>query len=200
MSMWELDIPSADPEVRKKRLRTRMAAIREILGPEGRARADAGIAKKVCAHAAYEEADTVFTYLSVGTEVDTREIIRDAWSKGKAVAIPRVVKGTRKMDWYRIDDFDAIEKGAFGMEEPIADPDRLVEVPGKGSGAKAVALVPGVAFDLDGYRIGYGGGFYDTFLPEFGGTSLGLCRIQQLSEDPIPCGEHDVPVDFVIKA
>ena len=77
-----------------------------MIGPEGRARADAAIAAKVVEHPAYLDADEVFTYLSVGEEVDTREIIRDAWSRGKTVAVPRCVEGTNLMEWYRIDDFE----------------------------------------------------------------------------------------------
>ena len=88
---------SEDPQVLKKRMRVRMSGIRKMMGPAARAEADAAIARKVCAHPAYEAAETVFTYLSVGEEVDTREIIRDAWSRGKTVAIPRCVPGTNRM-------------------------------------------------------------------------------------------------------
>ena len=189
---------SSDPNVLKKRLRVRMAGIREMLGPEGRAAADANIAAKVIEHPAYVEADMVFAYLSVGSEVDTRAIIRDAWVRGKTVAVPRCVPKTNLMDWYRIEDFEGLESGSFGIEEPPADPERLVDVPGPETGVKAVALVPGYTFDAQGYRLGYGGGFYDVFLPTFGGTSLGLCRSAQFSPDPIPCHELDIPVDVVV--
>ena len=189
---------SNDPQVLKKRLRAHMSGIREMLGPEGRARADAVIAGKVCAHPAYEQADTVFTYLSVGSEVDTRAIIEDAWGKGKVVAVPRCVPHTNLMEWYRIESFDELEDAPFGLEEPPANPERRVEVPPKGADVHACALVPGYTFDREGYRLGYGGGFYDVFLPTFGGVSLGLCRQAQFSEDPIPCHEADVPVDFCI--
>ena len=189
---------SNNKDVLKKRMRVRMSFLREQLGPDGRAQADAVIAEKTCAHPAYEAADMVFSYLSVGSEVDTRAIIRDAWSRGKLVAVPRCVPKTNLMEWYRIDDFDGLESGAFGIEEPPADPARLVEVPGPGTDVKAVALVPGYTFDRRGYRLGYGGGFYDVFLPTFGGTSLGLCRQVQFSEEPIVTGEYDVPVDDCI--
>lgn len=187
-----------EPDVLKKRLRVRMSGIREMLGPEGRAKADAAITDNVLAHPAYQAADFVFTYLSVGSEVDTRSIIRDAWSKGKTVACPRCVPGTNLMEWYRIDDFDNLERGSRGLEEPAADPTKRMEVPPVGSDVSAVALVPGYTFDRRGYRLGYGGGFYDVFLPTFGGTSLGLCRQAQFSEEPLDVDEHDVPVDFCI--
>ena len=211
---WETNL-TGNPVLDKKRLRTRMSAIREMLGAEGRANIDAKIAENVRAHPAYQEADTVFTYLSSGSEVDTRALIKDAWEHGKTVAIPRVVPGTRLMEWYRIEDFASLEAGSFGIEEPPANPDNLVVPPEAGSGsqadagpgsgsseaaanAKAVALVPGFSFDRQGYRVGYGGGFYDTFLATFGGASIGLCRHQQISDDPIPRDEHDLPVQFVV--
>lgn len=182
----------------KKQMRAQLAALRESLDDEVRAQCDARIAEQVVADPDYLSADTVFTYLSVGTEVDTRAIIRDAWGRGKAVAIPRVVPGTRTMQWYRMCDFERIEVSSFNIEEPVAEPSNLVDVPKAGDSDCAVALVPGYSFDAQGYRIGYGGGFYDVFLPGFGGTSLGLCRAVQFSQDPIPHDEHDVPVDRVI--
>ena len=197
MSIYEMSVTD-DKSVLKKRMRVRMNGIRQMIGPEGRAQADARIADQTIEHPAYVEADLVFTYLSVGAEVDTRAIIRDAWSKGKTVAVPRCVEGTNKMEWYRIDDFDGLEAGMYGIEEPPANPERLVEVLAPEAAPKAVAIVPGYSFDMRNYRLGYGGGYYDVFLPTFGGVSLGLCRKQQLSTDPLDFDEHDVPVDFVI--
>lgn len=185
----------------KHALRKHMKEAREALGVEGRARIDAAIAEKVIAHEAYLGADAVFTYLSVGAEVDTRAIIRDAWSRGKLVAVPRCVEGTNRMEWYRIGSFEGLEVSPFGIDEPPADPRNLVEVPGSSAETpRAVAIVPAYTFDGQGFRLGYGGGFYDVFLPQFGGVSLGLCRAEQFSADPLPRFETDVPVDFVIMA
>ena len=197
MSMWDSNVTS-DVNVMKKRMRARMSAIRKMLGEEGRARMDARIAEKVCAHPAFQDADFVFTYLSFGEEVDTRQIIRNAWEAGKTVAVPRCVPHSNKMNWYRIESFDGLEDGAFGIKEPPADPEKQMKVPGEGSGVKAVAIVPAFSFDAHGYRLGYGGGFYDVFLPTFAGTSMGLCRTSQISEEPLPHDDHDVPVDIVI--
>ncbi|MBQ9001213.1 MAG: 5-formyltetrahydrofolate cyclo-ligase [Eggerthellaceae bacterium] len=173
-------------------------ALRESLGAEGRVAADAAIAEHVRALPEFEQADAVFTYLSVGAEVDTRRIIRMAWDAGKLVAVPRCVPNSNEMRWHRLESFDGLELGAFGIEEPPDDASTLVEVPAPGSNTRAVALVPGYSFDKAGYRLGYGGGFYDVFLPRFGGISIGLCRAAQLSPSPLPCDPHDVPVDIVI--
>ena len=84
MTIWESNI-SGDVNVLKKRMRARMSAIRQMLGEDGRAGIDAKIAEKTCAHEAFQLADYVFTYLSVGTEIDTRQIIRNAWAAGRAL-------------------------------------------------------------------------------------------------------------------
>ena len=181
----------------KNEMRARMRALREGLGADERNRIDAAIAAKVRNLAEYRNADAVFTYLSVGSEVDTREIIRDAWQQGKLVAVPRCVPGTNRMEWYEIRDFENLETSSFGGEEPIADPAHLVEVPGTPE-TKAVAIVPGYSFDPQGYRVGYGGGFYDVFLPTFGGASVGLCRAIQFSEDPLPHDAYDQAVHVVV--
>ena len=93
-----------------------------------------------------------------------------------------------------MDSLDCLERSSFGVEEPPADPAREVT---PRDFHTPVALVPGLAFDREGYRLGYGGGFYDTFLPTFPGTSMGLCRAAQLA-DHLPHEDYDMPVDEVV--
>ena len=204
----------------KNELRKRLRAERKALNPDYRMRVDAEIARKTCEQPVYREADAVFAYFSIGSEVDTQMIIRDALEQGKLVAIPRVVPGTRTMEWYRIDDFEGLEKSSFGVLEPVANPARLVTPPrvdedaaaatdtgatvaaaetsASARGMRAIALVPGLAFDAQGFRLGYGAGFYDVFLSTFAGASIGLCRKRFLSPGPLPCDDFDLPVDMVI--
>lgn len=183
-----------EPLLDKDQLRQRFKALRAAL-PEGERRAiDAAIAENVAALSAFAEADGVFTYLSFGVEVNTRELIERAWGSGKAVALPRVVPGTRAMRWYAVDSLDGLERSSFGVEEPVADP--ACEVTPADFRAP-IALVPGLAFDREGYRLGYGGGFYDAFLPTFPGASIGLCRTAQCL-DRLPHDTYDVPVDRVV--
>ena len=195
--MFDMNV-SSNNQVLKKRLRTRMSALRQMLGEEGRAKADAVIAEKLYAHPAFDQAKVVFTYLSIGNEVDTRAIIRHAWERGKTVAIPRCTSKAHTMEWYRIEDFNGLERGARGVEEPVADSARLVDLPTEAEAAQAVAIVPGYTFDAQGFRVGYGGGYFDTFLADFKGPSIGLCRLDQRSDEPIPREDHDRPVDYVL--
>lgn len=182
----------------KKQLRTQLLALRRGLGPSVRAEVDARIAAAVAATEEWREAPAVLAYLSVRDEVDTRELVHLAWEAGKVVAAPRVT-GPRSLAWYRVKAGDELEVSAMGIEEPVARGERRVD-PTR-LGVHSVALVPGLAFDEMGYRLGYGGGFYDAFLERFRGVSIGLCRDAALipSLDDMGALEpHDRAVGVVV--
>lgn len=184
----------------KHELRQRYLRLRADLGGHARAEADALIAAHVLASDEYHACDVLLTYLSIGDEVDTRRIVERAWEDGKAVALPRCIPNSRRMGWYVVDDLDHLVKSRFGVEEPVPDPARELD-PSRREGDGMLALVPGLAFDARGFRLGYGGGFYDVFLSGFAGRSLGLCREAQLVEDLVGLGAvdaFDLPVDRVV--
>ena len=186
----------------RKTLKERRAA----LDPELRRIMDGNIRDAVLKSDEWKRAKVVFAYLSFGDEVGTRMLIKAGLEAGKTVAIPRVV-GERQMAWYRIESMaelttpGVLEKSKYGIDEPREVPERLVDVAAACAEVgpeNAVALVPGLAFDANGYRIGYGGGFYDVFLADFPGVSLGLCRRAfYLTELPF-ADEHDLPVTRVV--
>lgn len=182
----------------KKQLRAEARARREELSAAYRAQADAAIAARVAASEAFSEAPLVLAYCSVGSEVDTRALIREALRRGKAVALPRVVPGTRTMAWHAIGALADAAPGFAGIPEP-ADND-ATRIDAASADARALALVPGLIFDTRGFRLGYGGGFYDTFLSIFPGRSLGLIRERQLIDDlgkHGACEPFDQPVELV---
>lgn len=183
----------------KTELRRTYRELRISLGEEARAAADATITQRVKALPQFRDADIVFTYLSFGEEVDTRALIEEAWSMGKTVALPRVT-GKHEMRWFAAASFDGLETSRYGIDEPPLDEARevLPEALDGNCGSRAIAIVPAFSFDPQGYRLGYGGGFYDVFLSRFTGTSIGLCRACQLSHEPLPHDAHDIPVDLVI--
>lgn len=179
----------------KRELRARLCTARASLPAGERVRTDSLIAQRVQELSAWREAPLVYTYLSFGAEVDTRQLIRAAWDSRKVVALPWCVPHTREMRWFAVDSLEGLVRSRLGVEEPIPDPAREVEALGS---ADSVALVPALNFDTCGFRLGYGGGFYDTFLSAFDGMSVGLCRHCQLV-DHLPCLEpHDLPVDMVV--
>lgn len=181
----------------KKDIRVRFKAARKTISPEERSRIDGAIRRNVVGLPEFQEAEVVLTYLSFGAEIETRGLIRDVWDAGKVVALPWCVPHTRDMRWFRITSFDGLARSSFGVEEPRPDPMNEQQL---NTGEHMLAVVPGLTFDVAGYRLGYGGGFYDTFLLAFGGTSVGLCREAQLVLDLRELGiidANDLPVDVV---
>ena len=189
---------SATIDKRKGELRKALKQLRRDLGEEGRAKADAGIQANLLSLPEYEECNVLLAYLDFGPEVRTRGIIQAAWDAGKVVALPWCVPGTHEMRWFRVTGFDDLVRSKLGMEEPapLDENEQLL-----GTGQRMLALVPGLTFDEAGYRLGYGGGFYDTFLATFDGVGVGLCRQVAKSCDLRAEGvidAHDLPVQYVV--
>ena len=138
---------------------------------------------------AYSEAKTVYGYLPYNQEVRTVPILEQALRDGKRVAVPKVYGDT--MRFIYLDDLQQVEKSAMGIPEPIADEPVADDT-------TALVLMPGVAFDRQGHRIGYGGGFYDKFLAaEPTHPTLALCYDFQVMEH-LDTEEFDIPVDMVL--
>lgn len=189
---------TVDVDNRKRELRRRFRAIRKAIPREEREAIDAAICERVCSLQQYAEACLVLPYLSFGAEVDTHPLIERAWADGKTVAIPWCVPGTREMRWFRIDGYEGLVRSPIGVDEPNPETAEEVDITGD---TAALTLVPGLTFDPYGYRLGYGGGFYDTFLSSFEGVSVGLCRECQMSPDLLAEGiidAHDLPVRLVV--
>ena len=185
-------------DIRKKELRKRFRTIRKELGEERRSELDARIEENLASLPEFAETDVLLAYLDFGPEVCTRGIIQRAWEAGKTVALPWCVPGTHEMRWFKVTSFDDLVRSSLGVEEPrpLDENEQLL-----GTGQRMMALVPGLTFDATGYRLGYGGGFYDTFLAKFDGVSVGLCREVQLSQDLIAEGiidAHDLPAQLVV--
>ena len=140
---------------------------------------------------AYRTAKTIYGYLPYNQEVRTVPILERAIRDGKRVAVPKVYGDT--MRFIYLDDLSQVEKSDMGIPEPIAD--------GPVADDKtALVLMPGLAFDEAGHRIGYGGGFYDKFLTaEPDHPTVALCYDFQMFAH-LDTEEFDIPVDLVIWA
>ena len=139
----------------------------------------------------YRQAKTLYGYLPYNQEVRTVPMLQRALAEGKRVAVPKCYGD--EMRFIYLEDLSQVEKGYCGIPEPIAD-EPVADDP------TALVLMPGLAFDPQGRRIGYGGGFYDKFLAaEPNHPTLALCYAFQMV-DEIPTEEFDVPVDCVLWA
>ena len=171
-------------------------ALRQQIKEKKRAMTDAQIesasialAEKFFACKAYRNAKTIYGYLPYNQEVRTVPILQRALDDGKRVAVPKVYGD--EMRFIYLEDMSQVEKGYCGIPEPIAD-SPVADDP------YALVLMPGLAFDPAGHRIGYGGGFYDKFLAaEPNHPTVALCYDFQVFPQ-LETEEFDIPVDLVL--
>lgn len=175
----------------KKILRQQIRDKKRALSEEQIVGASQRLAELFFASEQYQKASTVYGYLPYNQEVRTVPMLEQAIRDGKRVAVPKVYGD--EMRFIYLDDLSAVEKGYAGIPEPIAD-GPIADDP------TALVLMPGLAFDREGHRIGYGGGFYDKFLAaEPDHPTLALCYEFQMLKH-LQTEEFDVPVDCVLWA
>ncbi len=176
----------------KERMRKLMMDKLANLDEEKRKEISNQLAQNLFASKLWEKAESIGIYLSFKTEWDTRVIIEEAWKSGKKVAIPKTIPETKGMDFYEISDFSQAKKGHFGIEEPIIEETTRME-----KDEIDLLIVPGLIFSRYGYRIGFGGGYYDRFLVDFIHPTVSLVWSEQLV-DLLPLGKYDLPVHYLI--
>lgn len=173
----------------KSALRSRLRKMTASLPEADLAAWDAAITARLLRLEAWARAETVFAYCSVGREVDTWPLLRAALAAGKTLVLPKCgEKG--KMQALQVESLEMLVPGAYGIPEPVEG--KIL------SGAEIdLAVVPALAFDRAGFRLGQGGGYYDRWLDGFSGFSVGLCR-EALLQEALPRQAHDRTVDFVV--
>ena len=175
----------------KKTLRTQIREQKRAMTPEQIEKASQALTEQFLALEVYRNAKTLYGYLPYNQEVRTVPILARALADGKQVAVPKVYGD--EMRFIYLTDLSQVATGYAGIPEPIAD-EPIADDPA------ALVLMPGLAFDKEGHRIGYGGGFYDKFLnAEPTHPTVALCYAFQMVED-LPTEEFDVPVDRVLWA
>ncbi len=151
--------------------------------------------KKICNKLlnlwAVRETSAVLTYVSTDIEVDTRAFIEAVLALNKTVAVPRCGNAPGEMSFYIIKSFNDLESGAFGVLEPKCDCPEFTET------ESGVCIVPAFSFDEEGYRLGYGKGYYDRFLSRYGGKKIGICYDCDVCEK-LYHGRFDRAVDMII--
>ena len=185
----------------KAELRKEILRLRDDLTLKERQQKSKMIARKVFAHKAFLEADSVLLFASYRSEVDTKEIFVEALALGKKVFFPRV-EG-KVMNFYRVKTEEDLKEGYRSIREPEAVEEKRFQ---PDTQEKVLVLMPGAVFDEQGGRIGYGGGYYDKFL-QWLESEIPVEKVYKLAVafscqivgvGVIPREEHDVAVEDLI--
>jgi 5-formyltetrahydrofolate cyclo-ligase len=178
-----------DVSAHKCELRRSCRQLRKELGEAARQQASLSICAWIEAWPLFQRSSVILTYMPIPGEVDLTPLL--ARQPQKSWLLPRIIPEENHRMVFHPYDLDRLIRHPFGMAEPA--PDLPIIPPGE----VQLALVPGLAFDRSGRRLGYGGGYFDRFLCDFTGITLGVVY-QALLLDHLPSGEHDIPVAWIV--
>jgi len=177
----------------KREIRKRIMTLRNAMPLEAIAAKSGEIVQRLMELREIRESSTLMVFLSFGSEVITDGLIELGWDAGKRIVVPLCRPESRVLTPCLIGGFDELETGHYGIREPKAD--RLRVVPPEEIDA---VLVPAVAFDRRGYRVGYGGGYYDRFLPKAPqAVTIGAVFACQIVPE-VPRDRYDVQVERIV--
>ncbi len=171
----------------KKELRKELLQRRRCMDETYRRNSDLLIYNNLMNCPEISAAEIILTYISTEIEVDTIKFIEKMLETGKTVAVPRC-EG-KDMRFIVIRDLNSLVKGAFGIPEPAGN-EEITDF------SRAVCITPALSFNRSGYRLGYGGGYYDRFSEKFDGISIGICYADFLGN--IPVEKFDRPVKILV--
>ncbi len=155
--------------ISKEKVRRRALETRDALAEEWRLETSRIIVEKLLASEWYQQSEILLSYSSIRSEVETRELNERVQADGKQLFLPRTDAEKKNMCFYKVEDLKKLKKGNFGVSEPRgSEAVEQVMESGAYSKEKILMVMPGVAFDEKGYRLGYGGGFYDRYLQRYG--------------------------------
>lgn len=170
-------------------LRRECRAIRKGVGDAYRAHASASICERLASWTLFQQSQTILTYMPIQSEVDLTPLLERF--PQKRWVLPRIIPEENHRMEFHLYDAARLIQHPFGMMEPAPD------APVIPADEIELTLVPGLAYDRRGYRLGYGGGYYDRFLTRYRGVSAGIV-FHDLLLDSIPYSAHDLPVQWVI--
>ena len=191
-------------ELRKQKneLRAQLLEKRKNISPELRFEWDKKIANIFLGSISYRFCDIVLIYVSAKDEISTAEIIDTSIARKKIVACPISNTSDNTLSFKAIESPEELSLGSYDILEPPSENRDFKEFLHSELHAKkkhplSVCVIPCLAYDREGYRIGYGKGYYDRFLPDFEGTKIGLCY-SDFKIDNLPKGKYDVKLDVII--
>ena len=176
----------------KEKLRRYWGNLRNSISIEQRREKSRRITEGILAHPLTNAAKVIFVYVSFKSEPDTHDLIRKLLKLGKRVAVPVCNTDQNTMKAVEISDFEQLRTGGYGILEP--DTRTAAEIP---KSEIDLILAPALAFDSEGFRLGYGGGYYDKYLTDFNGAVMGIAFSECIT-DFLPHCTYDRPVNFVL--
>lgn len=140
----------------------------------------------------WHEATTIGITISSNREIDTTPIIEAGWKEGKRIVVPKCFPDQKELKFYKITSFQEVEDSFYSLKEPIISVTPFVE-----KEQIDLLIVPGLIFDKSGFRIGFGGGYYDRYLNDYHKATVALAFDFQLV-DEIPKEAHDIPIRRIV--
>ncbi|MTV48954.1 5-formyltetrahydrofolate cyclo-ligase [Heliobacillus mobilis] len=183
----------AEKQAWKQKIRQSVLALRSRQTHQEVAEKSSTIVKNLLSHTAYNRAKMIMTYVDFRQEVETKSLIQQALLNAKGIAVPVTQKEERRLIPAAIFNYpDDLQPGTWGILEPR----QVQAVPAQ---EIDLIVIPGVAFDLRGNRLGYGAGFYDRFLPSLPPDTPKIAFAFELQlMDELISDEHDIPMDLII--
>ena len=172
----------------KEDVRKKYLDLRRNIFLKDKIKYDKEIYEKIVKLKEYLDCKLVLIYVSLKDEVDTIKLIEYSLSVGKMVAVPRCIG--KEMKFYLINSLSDLKEGYFKILEPINN-NVVIDF------CDSICIVPGISFDKDGYRVGYGGGYYDRFLSSYKGKKIGITYKKCIC-DKIDKAKYDIRVDKII--
>ena len=180
----------------KNIIREKHKKIRENILPDKKSELDTKICNRVLSLVSYRYAETVLMYAPVNSEIDISPIAEAALATGKRVAYPRCIPGSYEMEFHYISSLGELSLGTMNIPEPDASAP-IFDFKNVAYRDKCLCIIPALAFDKRGYRIGYGKGYYDRYLSRFDCIRAGVIY-SELIADNLPKGRFDLKVDFIV--
>ncbi len=166
--------------------------MRKALSPEARKKHDEAITKRLFELKEFQQADKVLFYASYNSEVNTELMIVESLEMGKTVLLPKVDTCNNCLTKHIITGLHELTPGHMGIPEPVTDNQMKVE-------DIHMLVIPGLAFDINGLRLGYGGGFYDKILHRIkNDRTIAALAFELQIVDSVPGESHDIPVDYIL--
>ena len=175
----------------KATLRRELRALRRAIPTEEKEALDQALVAKALATEAYRTADLLLLYAPLSDEPNLLALAHTAWRDGKQVAFPISHTETHTLTFHTVATLAELREGSYGIMEPSRDAP-IAQITNQ-----TLCIVPALAFDKEGFRLGYGGGYYDRLLSDFSGHTLGLFYHKFL-KNHLPRGEYDRAVEMLI--